>query len=152
MIIDIVKMDLHQPSRWIKRLQCSGLIGNRSTSMLFRSGDRYTALRFDQHWTSSQLGDSSNWIRKEKKKGENFAYLCDKYSRQVRKELVAVLVQARTGSQPPCSGRSPPSVACPGARLSQFRPSACLQRSNGINLTTATFQLLRCEILRSPRR
>lgn len=49
MIIDIVKMDLHQSSRWIKRLQRSGLIGNRSTSMLFCGGDRYAALRFNQH-------------------------------------------------------------------------------------------------------
>lgn len=77
---------------------------------------------------------------KEKKKrgtkqeiGEvrSFTYLCDKCSRQVRREPVAVSARARTGSQPPCSGRSPPSAACPDARLSRFRPSVCLQRPNG---------------------
>ena len=64
-------------------------------------------------------------------RNKKFTYLCDKYSRQVRREPVAVSAQARTGSQPPCSGRSPPSAACPDARLSRFRPSVCLQRPNG---------------------
>jgi len=62
-----------------------------------------------------------------RKNDNQVIYLCGRCSRQVRKERAVIAAPARTGRQPPCSGRSRPSSACPGARLSRSLPSAYLR-------------------------
>lgn len=78
----------------------------------------------------------SRGSRASRKNYDPRSYLCGRCSRRVRRERAVVAAPARTGSQPPCSGKFRPSSAYPGARLSRFLPSAYLQCTRGMRINT----------------